>query len=245
MIGDEDDTDGGIEPGTSGEGAAGQDPAGGQPEAELPAEHADDAADDGESEVAEGGERPTRGETRFQRLANETKAAREEAADARREAADLRRQTWQQQTQVTEQQEQERLALMLPHEQTAYQLTKMRREFDQQRHSDRMQTQALLDKTAFDAKATIDPVYGKFKDEVETRFQEQMRQGRPVEREILLKLLLGERALSGARNPKPKQAARARVDAQRVSPGGSKGDAATARGKAGDTPGERLRDVII
>lgn len=244
MIGDEDDIDG-VEAGTEGQGTEGKDAAGGQQEAELPAEHADDEIDDGEPEVVAEGAKPTRGEARFQRLANETKAAREEAAAARQEAAELRRERAQQSNQVNEQQQREMLALMTPDERADYKIQQFERRQTHERQQERMQTQALLDKTAFDAKATIDPVYGKFKDEVESRFQEQMRQGRPVEREILLKLLLGERALSGARNPKPRQQARQRVDAQRVSPSGGRSDAATARGKAGDTPGDRLKDVYI
>lgn len=244
MAGDEDEIDG-VETGTEGEGAEGADPAGGQPEADLSAEHADTEADDGEQEVAAEPARPSRGEARFQRLANETKAAREEAAAARAEAAELRRQQAQQSNQVSEQQQREMLALMTPDERADWKIQQFERRQASERQTERMQTQAMLDKTAFDAKATIDPVYRKFQPEVEARFQEQMRQGRPVEREILLKLLLGERALSGARNPKPKQQARQRVEAQRVSPGGSKGDAATARNKAGDSPAERLRDVYI
>lgn len=244
MDGDEDEIDG-VEAGTEGQGTEGADPAGGQPEADLSPELADQEGDDGEQEVAAETARPSRGEARFQRLANETKAAREEAAEARREAAELRRERAQQSNQVNEQQQREMLALMTPDERADWKISQFERRQTHERQQERMQTQALLDKTAFDAKATIDPVYGKFKDEVETRFQEQMRQGRPVEREILLKLLLGERALSGARNPKAKKQASDRVASQRVSSGSGKGDAGSARGKAGDTPGERLRDVFI
>ena len=134
---------------------------------------------------------------------------------------------------------------MLPEERTAYQLDKMQRQFTQERMQDRAATAELLDQTKYDAKATINPVYAKFKDEVEKRFQEHKSQGAPVAREILLKLVLGERALEGAQNPKTRKQAAARVSAQKVSSGSGKGDAATTRGKAGDSPGERLKDVFI
>jgi len=243
--GDEDEVDV-VETGTEGESTEGQDDGGGHQEADVPAEQPDAEADDGEQEVAATAEtKVSRGDARIQRLANEAKAAREEAAAARREAEELRRQTWQQNSQVTAQQEQERLALMLPEERTTYQLQKMQQQFDQARQQDRAATAALMDKTAYDAKATINPVYKKFQDEVEARFEQHQRQGAPVAREILLKLVLGERALEGARNPGPKRQAASRVAAQRVSSGSGKGSAATERGKAGDTPGERLKDVFI
>ena len=109
-----------------------------------------------------------------------------------------------------------------------------------------MNTAALMDKTAYDAKATINPVYAKFKDEVENRFQEQVRRGQPVEREIILKVLLGERALEGAgkSGPARRQASR-RVESQRVAPGSGRGDAPSNRGRAGDTAESRLKGVII
>ena len=245
-IGDEDEIDG-VEAGTEGQDTAGQVAGEGDQESDVSPEHADPEADDGEQEVvgAEPAKQPSRAEARFQRLANETKAAREEAQQARREAEELRRQTWQQNSQVTAQQEQERIALMLPEERTTYQLSKMQQQFQQERAQDRAQTAAMMDKTAFDAKATINPVYAKFKDEVEKRFEEHSRQGAPVAREILLKLVLGERALEGARNPKPRQQAAARVGAQRVASGSGKGSAAAERGKAGDSAAERLKDVFI
>ncbi len=244
--GDEDEVDV-VETGTEGQDTAGQDPGAGDQEGEVSPEHTDPEVDDGEQEVAatEGANQPSRAEARFQRLANETKAAREEAQAARREAEELRRQTWQQSSQVTAQQEQERLALMLPHEQTAYQLNKMQQQFQTERAQDRAATAALMDKTAYDAKATINPVYKKFQEEVETRFEQHQRQGAPVAREILLKLVLGERALEGARNPAPKRQAANRVAAQRVSSGSGKGSAAADRGKAGDSAAERLKDVYI
>ncbi len=243
--GDEDEVDV-VETGTEGQDTAGQEPGAGDQESDVSPEHVDPETDDGEQEVAAVADtKVSRGEARIQRLANEAKAAREEAAAARREAEDLRRQTWQQQSQVTAQQEQERLALMLPEERTTYQLSKMQQQFQQERAQDRAATAELLDQTKYDAKATINPVYGKFKDEVEKRFQEHKQQGAPVAREILLKLILGERALEGARNPKVKQQAANRVAAQKVSSGSGKGSAAADRGKAGDSPGERLKDVFI
>lgn len=244
MAGDDDEI---LETGTKGEVAEGQNAGAGDDEAEVSAEQPDLEADDGEPEVAvDADAKPSRGEARFQRLANETKAAREDAAVARREAEDLRRQQWTQQSQQTEQQQREMLALMTPDERTEYRINQFRTEQTQQRQQDQHRIASLLDKTAFDAKATVNPVYARHKDAVEERFQEQLRQGRPVEREILLKLHLGELALQGAgKAGAARRQAAGRVQSQKVSAGSGKGDAATERGRAGDTPASRLKDVYI
>ncbi len=238
-----------TETGTEGSDTEGQDTGGGNDAGEVSTEHADDQADDGEQNdqiEADAGGKPSRGEARFQRLANETKAAREEAAAARREAEDLRRQQWQQNSQQSEQQQREMLALMTPDERAEYRIKQFETKQAQERQQDQHRIASLLDKTAFDAKATVNPVYARHKDAVEERFQEQLRQGRPVEREILLKLHLGELALQGAaKSGGQRRQAQNRVQSQRVSAGSGKGDAATERGKAGDSPASRLKDVYI
>lgn len=242
MAGEDDEE---IVSGTESEGTEGQDPAGGEPEADLSAEQPDIETDDGDQEVDEPVAKPTRGEARFQRLANETKAAREEAATARREAEELRRAQWQRQQSVSEEERQARRALMTPEERVNDDMAALRREFAAERHQDRMSSAAMMDKAAFDAKAATRPVYAKYASEVEERFQDQLRQGRPVEREIILKVLLGERALSGASDPKARRKAQGRVDSQRVPASSGKGDSPSNRGKAGDTAENRLKGVII
>lgn len=244
MIGDEDDDD--ATHGAESEGTEGQDDGaegdGGQ-KADLSAEQPEHEEDDGEPEAVA----PSRGSSRIQRLANEAKAAKEEAAAANRRIQELERQTWQQNSQVTEQQERERLALMTPDERADYRISQMERKFDQRAQQQQMQTAATMDKVAYDAKATINPVYAKLRNVVEERFQEQLRLGKPVEREILLKLELGERALAGAAagTGAARKSGRARVDSQRVASGSGKGDAASERGKSGDSPENRLKDVYI
>lgn len=249
MTGETDDEE--IVAGTEGEGAEGSDPGEGHEEGELSAEHADDQADDGqqddevEPEVGDQQARQTRGGSRIQRLANEAKAAREEAAAARREAEEFRRQMAARQSRESEEQREARRALMTPEERVQDDMAAMRREFAQQQQQTQMTTAAMLDRAAYDAKAATKPVYARHAEEVERRFQEQLRQGRPVEREIILKVLLGELALSGASNPKPRRQAQSRVNAQRVPASSGKGDTASNRGRAGDTPASRLKDVII
>lgn len=245
MAGEGDDDE--IVPGTESENTSGQDDGGRDEDTEVSAEHADEEADDGESEsVSEPAAKQGRAESRIQRLANEAKAAREEAAAARREAEEARRAAWQRSQAASEEERQARRALMTPEERVADDMAQMRREFAQQRHQDQMTTAALMDKTAYDAKATINPVYAKFKDEVEGRFQDLARKGQPVEREIILKVLLGERALEGAGKSGPaRRQASKRVESQRVAAGSGRGDTPSNRGRAGDTAESRLKDVII
>lgn len=236
--------------GTEGEDAAGTNGAGRDEDSEVSAEHADDQEDDGEQEVEpEVDEQPargTRGGNRIQRLANEAKAAREEAAAARREAEEFRRQVAARQSQESEEQRQARRALMTPEERINDDMAQMRREFAQQQQQTQFQTAAMLDRSAYEAKAAVNPIYGKYRDVIEEQFQRQLAQGRPVEREILLQNHLGRLALESAgRSGGQRKAARARVESQRVPAGSGKGDQRSDRGKAGDTAESRLKGMVI
>ena len=247
--GDEDEVVETVEnEGTPSEGAEGQDDAEqGADASGDAAEHPDDQEDDGQQEVEGEPAVRSRGETRFQRLANETKAAKEEAAATRRELEGLRRQQQASQTQFTAQQEQERLALMTPQERTEYQLARMQQGFTAQFGQMQLQTQAMLDKTAFAAKAAVNPVYQRHEAEVENKFNELLQSGRPTDRETILKFILGERALNGASAGRAKaaKAGAKRVENQRVAAGSARGDTASNRGKTGQTAEDRLKGQYI
>ena len=236
-----------IVTGTESEGTEGSDAPERDDDSEVSAEHVDAEADDGESEQVDekAGDKPSRGENRFQRLANERAAEKARADRAEAELIEARRQSYARQTEQTEAQQREMLALMTPEERAEFRIKQMESRYERDRNQDRITTASLMDKTAFDAKATVNPVYARYKDEVESRFQDQLRQGRPVEREILLKVLLGEKALSGASNSKPRKAAEKRVEGQRVASGSGKGDSPSNRGKAGETAESRLKGQYI
>jgi hypothetical protein len=111
---------------------------------------------------------------------------------------------------------------------------------------DRAQLHFVLDKNAFEAKATVHPIYAKYKDEVEKRFQEQLAKGQPVEREVIFKFMLGERSLEGAlKAPRQARQAQRRVENERVAASSGRSDQASQRGRAGDTAESRLKDVLI
>lgn len=233
--------------GTEGEGAAGQDAPAGDEDSEVPAEQPDGEEDDGEQEVVDGAAaKPSRGEQRNQRLANERNAERERANRLEQELIEARRERAQRQEQQTEAQQREMLALMTPDERASWQIQQMERRQQQERQQDRVQIAAMMDKSAFDAKATINPIYRKYQSEIEEQFQRQLAQGRPVEREILLQNHLGKLALEQAGKSGPaRRQAKARVDSQRIPAGSGKGDTSSNRGKAGDTPESRLKGVFI
>lgn len=253
MAGDGDDDE--IVTGTEGEDTSGSDERGRDEESEVPAEHADDQEDDGQSD--EQVEQPpqrteppprqqSRSETRFQRLTNERNELREQMAQQRREMEELRRAQAQRSAQETEEQRQTRRALMTPEERMQDDLTHMRAEFAAQQRQQHFQTQSYLDKTNYEAKAATNPIYAKYRDVVEEMFQRQLSLGRPVEREILLQNHLGKLALeSASRSGGQRRQAKARVEQQRVPANSGKGDTQSQRGKAGDTAESRLKDVFI
>jgi len=250
VAGEQDDVEQDAEVGTgqAGEDTTGPDDTEGvELEGGDAAEHPDDAEDDGQQEQVDGepARKPSRGEARFQRLANETKAAREEAAATKRELQELRRITQQGNQQLTAEQEAARLAVMTPEERTEYRLAQMQRTMQGTLQQNALQTQLTMDQVAFDAKAAANPVYGKYKAEVEAKFNELLQAGRPTDRETILKFILGERALAGAGNRKPAQQGQRRIAAQQTRPGSGKGDAASQRGKTPDSPEKRLAGQFI
>jgi hypothetical protein len=161
-----------IVTGTESEDTSGTDAGTGDDDSEISAEHVDAEADDGESEQvdAKAGDKPSRGENRFQRLANERAAEKARADRAEAELIEARRQAYSRQTEQTEAQQREMLALTMPEERAEWRIKQMESRYERDRNQDRSTTASLMDKTAYDAKATINPVYAKFKDEVESRY---------------------------------------------------------------------------
>lgn len=246
-----------IGTGAGSEGTAGTDNGddqAGDDEPELPAEHADDGEDDGEpgDEVEEAP--PSRGARRQQTLANERRELRQrletterERATERAELEALRRDRQSQQHQLTQQQEAERLALMTPDERLEYRMTQHERRTQQTMQQTLLQMQAASDKTSYDAKAMVNPVYKKHSVEVERVFQRQLAEGRPVDRELILKNILGELALASADRAtnKARTNGARRVNAQRVNAGNTRSDNAGSRGPKPSTLEQRLANQLI
>ena len=177
-------------------------------------------------------DRPSRRENRIQTLRNELRERDQRLADTNRRIDELlQRQQPQHQGESPEQRAQ-RFSLMTPQEQIAETLRE-----SEQRHNatlSQMQTQMLdtADRTSFQTKAAVDPLYAKWGPKVEGKLAELRANGNNVEREVLLKFMIGEAALerrgSKEGRQETRQAAR-RVQGQRVRPTNSGSDTQTQR----------------
>lgn len=236
--------------GAQGEGAEGQDTGAGDEDSEVSPVSSDapPEGDDGPQDGQPEGDRPvSRGANRFQRLSNDNAALREELAAARREReADRQRQVAQQQ-QWTEQQQQERWAVMTPEEKVEELRYWGQQQLQSLQQQNAFQMGLLRDQMQYDAKATVNPVYARHKVEVERQYQEHMQQGRHIPRETLLYQMLGRRAVETAATStrKAKVQGQKKIEAQTTRPSSNKGDAASSRGKSGDSAEKRLAGVEI
>jgi hypothetical protein len=210
-------------------------------EADLSTEHADDAEDGGQSQVAP----RSRGEQRIQRLANEAREAKEKAERAERRLQELESRNQFGQNQQTEQQERERLALMTPEERAEYRISRHEQTTQARIAQSEFRTADLVDRASFDAKAALNKVYSRYAPEVEKRLQELRREGQNIPREQLLRWIIGNKALESAGAPAKPSAGKQRVAAQRATPTNSKGDTASSRGKQATSAEARLKDQII
>jgi hypothetical protein len=238
--------------GAEGEGLEGQDPAGGDEGSEVPADGSDasSAGDDGlqdRRQEGDAGQHVTRGGNRFQRLSNDNAALRDELAAMRRQReTEAARQTAQQQ-QWDQDQWNQRWSVMTPDEKVDYAVNWGQQQANELRNQMGAQVGLLKDQLAYDAKATINPVYAKYKDEVEDQYQQYWQQGRHIPRETLLYQMIGRKAVetAGSSTRRARAQGQKKIEAQTTRPSTSKGDAASTRGKAGDSAEKRLAGVEI
>ena len=147
--------------------------------------------------------------------------------------------------------EQERLALMSPDERADYRINQTEQRMAQRLQRMEMQQLDQTNAARFEAKATVHPVYKKYADDVEARVAKIRRDsGNPnqfVDREIVLKVIIGERALEQASRATGKAGKRAAAATTRqaANGAGARGDQGSTRGQQGKTAAERLRGVLI
>jgi hypothetical protein len=148
-------------------------------------------------------------------------------------------------------QEQERLAMMQPHEIAAYTEQKLRNEFNQQLMNGQMQTRDLIDRQMYDQLKTRDSLAERFSGQVEDLLAAARSQGMNPTREVLLNALVGQefrqkaqRQIETARRRGARQ-----IAAQTTQPGGGRNGAADTRRTRREDPeaglDERLRSVTI
>jgi hypothetical protein len=87
------------------------------------------------------------------------------------------------------------------------------------------------DRAAFEAKATVDPLFAKWKPRVETELAALRQNGQNVDREKLMFFLIGKNAVEGRSKEvgKQRKAAQLRVNGQRTRPSNSGSDTAANR----------------
>jgi len=234
--------DGEIEDGEIEDGIGGEDA---DDAAEQDAGEGEDGEDDGQEEELDPDVAPrrgaaqTRGQTRFQRLANEV-------ADLKRQNDQLRgtrpapaQPAMAQSQEETETAFRQRISLLSPHEQMMETQSRSEQRMTRFVQMQTLQNQDMLDKAQFDAKAASNPRYKRYAAAVEAKRMELWQLGQTVPREALLKFLLGERLLEndelgrsqGKGKNGQRQAAQRRVAAQQTRPQQTRSDVAPQRGR--------------
>ena len=191
---------------------------------------------------------PSRRDTRIQTLTDEAKQAKSELAETRRRLDELSRQMTQSKA-PTESPEQRaaRFALMTPQEAMSETLRESEQRTAAMIQQVQMQSVDAADRAAFQAKAAVDPLYAKWGPKVEGKLAELRARGNNVERDVILKFMIGESALEKRGSKEGKQEvrqAKQRVANQRTRPANAGSDTATQR-RQQSTVERRLENVQI
>ena len=139
---------------------------------------------------------PSRRDARIQSLSEQVRERDARLAETNRRLDALIAQRDPVRTQgETPDQRAQRFSLMTPQEQIAETLRE-----SEQRHAaslNAMQMQMLdtADRTAFQSKAAVDPLYSRWAPKVEGRLAELRTKGQNLDREVLLKYMIGEAAM--------------------------------------------------
>lgn len=222
-----------------------------------PDEDADVEVSDEEPEVDEDVEepeadpepQPRRGKSRDENMAA-LRAKAQRAEQLERELEQERRSRQQpQQVQEDPQAEARRLAAMTPEQRVDYKLARAEEQAARNSAVMQFQMQDQADRVAYQAKASVNPRYAKYADEVE-RTLDQLRRvnHQNATREQVLTFLLGQRVLANAGKPAAKQRkeAEAGVKRQTTTPSRGKGDVSGGqRASNGSALKKRLANITF
>ena len=223
----------------------------------------DEQSEDGEAEDAEQTEeveargeeppsterRPSRAESRIETLRREIKERDQRLAETNRRIDTLLAgQRYTQPQGETAEQRATRLALMTPEERIAESLAAAETRHSQQLQHIQATVQDSTDKAAFQAKATVDPLYAKWAPKVEARLAEARNHPDPsqrfnVPREALFYYMIGEAAIAGRKSKDvtaQRTRATQRVASARTRPAGGRSDTGADRRGATDDLERRL-----
>lgn len=219
-----------------------------EPEEQVDAKAAPDEPGKTEPEPQQDVRQPTRGENRFQVLRNDNQRLTAELSDTKRRLDELTRRIDQPRVQESAEQRAQRHALMTPEERITESLNEARQNFDSRLNQMQFQSADLASRTAFSAKAAVDPLYAKYAPKVEAFVAERRAEGHPfIDRELAFTILVGQAALERRGSKEARQEARQaqrRVNAQRGRPVNSGSDTQATR-RSGSTPEQRLENVNI
>lgn len=220
-------------------------------DAPLPDDDLDPDADNGDGGDIDGpdGEPEPQHVSRSQRRVRAALAERDRER-ARADEAERRANSAQnnfQTRQETDAQREARYAAMPAAERTAAMLADMRRENAYNNAMQQFRANDYADKAAFDARAKADPRIAKYSDEVERQLIALRRQGQNVDRDSLLRYIVGDavmknpaRKKTGAGNNKQRDDAQRRIDRETTNPPRStRGDKGSSRGETERTARRR------
>lgn len=205
-----------------------QEAEGDEPEAATDEPHVDDNDAEGDDEPPV---RQSRGEARFQKLANERAEALAKAQAAEQQAEFFRRQLEQRNQPPADD------VYVDPDE-------KWRRDAEAKINQALFSANDLNDKATYQSQAIKNPLYSKFSDKVEAELMKIRAKGGNATREGVLAYIVGQEALSNAGKPtKTAQRATEKVQAARGNTPGMKSNVAQQRSSA--SLEERLSGQIL
>jgi len=167
----------------------------------------------------------TRGERQYAELRRQRREDAQRIAELTRQIDDIRRNPVQSQAPAeTPAQRAERLALMSPEERAQEMVTSALAQHEQRTTQLTNQLLDQGDRTAFDAKASVNPIYKKLGPEIERRLAEMRTRGQNLPRNVIATYLIGERAEAQLLAGKKRPDAERRRQAQHTRPVNSGGD---------------------
>jgi hypothetical protein len=189
---------------------------------------------------------PSRRDQRIETLTTSIKEERQRRAELERRLDGLLAGQPRQPAGESPEQRAQRLALLTPEER----ITETLRESEQRHAGELRNLQFSIadgnDRAAFEAKATVDPLFAKWKPRVEAELTTLRHNGQNVDREKLMFYLIGKNAVEGRSKTvgQQRQQARARVNAQRTKPSNSGSDTAANRNRNSSLE-RRLENQLI
>ena len=217
---------------------------------------ADDAPeqDEEQADSEEGDEevvaKPSRAESRFQKLANTAREATERASKVEREFNEFKAQQSRAAAQVQEKEPTEDdMALWSTQQVIDYKLQKATGTMSRQLQQMQWNTQEMNDKAIYDRLKLSDPRAERYADEVEARLVTIRAAGQNVDRESLLKFVVGEKVMKGSGKAATKQkkagAAEIRRQTTKAPTGGSDVRGGRDKDSEAEARRKRLENIVF